>query len=257
MRNFRLFAAEDGSPLQAELVASLEALAALVAGDLAAAARWATRPAPVNWVGSFDRRLLIQARILLAQGDPASLARAYDLLTDYRQQRAAQHQTREWLEASVLLCHVAWRQQRTDEALDVLAEAIGVGYPLGYRQWFVEPPNEAGALLQALALSRRCPDETGVLLTLLDTNTGRRAASPIRQMVTTPEGELIEPLTERELAVLAALGQRLSNKEIARSLGVSPLTVRNHTSHIYAKLHVKGRQQAIARAQALGLLNRT
>lgn len=46
----------------------------------------------------------------------------------------------------------------------------------------------------------------------------------------------------------------LSNKEIARQLDISSLTVRNHTSNIYAKLNVASRKQAVAQAQRLGLL---
>jgi ATP/maltotriose-dependent transcriptional regulator MalT len=64
----------------------------------------------------------------------------------------------------------------------------------------------------------------------------------------------IEPLTWREQDVLQQLGRRLSNKEIAVELDISPLTVKKHAESIYRKLHVNGRRDAITRAQALGLL---
>lgn len=47
---------------------------------------------------------------------------------------------------------------------------------------------------------------------------------------------LIEPLTERELEVLALLAGRLSNKEVARTLQISWHTVTKHTVNIYQKL---------------------
>ena len=66
--------------------------------------------------------------------------------------------------------------------------------------------------------------------------------------------ELIEPLTERELEVLALLAQRLSHKEIAQALFISPQTVKRHTNNIYQKLQVQRRREAVAKATRLGLL---
>ena len=46
------------------------------------------------------------------------------------------------------------------------------------------------------------------------------------------------PLTERELEVIRALAQGMSDRQIAGTLGISEKTVRNHTSNIYRKLHI-------------------
>ena len=61
-------------------------------------------------------------------------------------------------------------------------------------------------------------------------------------------------LTYREMDVLSLLCERLTNKEIAYKLGVSPETVRQHTVNLYRKLGVAGRRQAIVQAQTLGLM---
>ena len=53
--------------------------------------------------------------------------------------------------------------------------------------------------------------------------------------------------------VLLQLDQRMTNKEIARSLGISPDTVRQHAVSIYRKLGVKNRRQAIVQADVMGL----
>jgi LuxR family transcriptional regulator, maltose regulon positive regulatory protein len=45
----------------------------------------------------------------------------------------------------------------------------------------------------------------------------------------------------------------LSNKEIARTLAITPETVKSHVKHIFIKLNVERRAQAVARAQTLGL----
>ncbi len=61
-------------------------------------------------------------------------------------------------------------------------------------------------------------------------------------------------VTEREVAVLDLLAAGQSNKEIARSLGVSPNTVKSHILHLFEKLEVQRRTQAIQKARELRLV---
>jgi DNA-binding NarL/FixJ family response regulator len=61
----------------------------------------------------------------------------------------------------------------------------------------------------------------------------------------TPEGEA--HLTTRELDILKFLESGLSNKEIARQLGIEVATVKNHVHNILDKLHVHRRGEAAAR----------
>jgi LuxR family maltose regulon positive regulatory protein len=63
-----------------------------------------------------------------------------------------------------------------------------------------------------------------------------------------------EGFTEAELRVLRYLPSRLSAPEIGSELYVSLNTVKTHMRHIYAKLGVHGRTEAVERARALGLL---
>jgi LuxR family transcriptional regulator, maltose regulon positive regulatory protein len=65
--------------------------------------------------------------------------------------------------------------------------------------------------------------------------------------------DLRELVTFREMDVLLLLKQRLTNKEIARELGISPDTVRQHTANLYRKLGVENRRQAVVHADALGV----
>jgi DNA-binding CsgD family transcriptional regulator len=68
------------------------------------------------------------------------------------------------------------------------------------------------------------------------------------------QGQLVEPLSARELEVLQLVDQGLSNQQIALRLNVAPSTVKTHINNIYGKLGVQTRVQAIHRARALGLL---
>jgi LuxR family transcriptional regulator, maltose regulon positive regulatory protein len=65
---------------------------------------------------------------------------------------------------------------------------------------------------------------------------------------------LIEPLSARELEVLQLLAAGKPNREIAKELVVTPETAKKHISHIFDKLGVANRTEAVVRAHELGLM---
>jgi DNA-binding NarL/FixJ family response regulator len=68
-----------------------------------------------------------------------------------------------------------------------------------------------------------------------------------------PTADVFPELTDRERVVLGRIAEGLENAEIARELGLSVKTVRNHASNIFAKLQVAHRAQAIILAREAGL----
>jgi LuxR family maltose regulon positive regulatory protein len=70
-----------------------------------------------------------------------------------------------------------------------------------------------------------------------------------------PPAPLVDALSARELGVLRLLESDLGGPDIARELSVSVNTVRTHTRHIYAKLGVTNRREAVREALRLGLLH--
>ncbi|MCG6495906.1 response regulator transcription factor [Kitasatospora sp. A2-31] len=66
-------------------------------------------------------------------------------------------------------------------------------------------------------------------------------------------GQLFPALTAREAEVLDLVARGLDNRRIARELVVAEKTVRNHVTHIFEKLHVATRAEAVARARDMGL----
>jgi DNA-binding CsgD family transcriptional regulator len=64
-------------------------------------------------------------------------------------------------------------------------------------------------------------------------------------------------LSRREAGVLQMIARGMSNKCIARSLGIAPETVKTHAKGILGKLEARTRAQAVARAESIGLLSPT
>ena len=69
-----------------------------------------------------------------------------------------------------------------------------------------------------------------------------------------PSAELVEPLSPRELQVLALIAAGASNPEIARDLVISINTVKRHVTNIFGKLGATSRTQAVARGRELELV---
>jgi len=105
----------------------------------------------------------------------------------------------------------------------------------------------AGGALMQPSIARKVMAEFGRMA-------GTRA-EPVPPTLSAPDqSTLPEPLTERELDVLRALANGLSNREIAEQLVITEGTVKNHVSSLLAKLNARDRTQAVLRAQVLRLI---
>jgi LuxR family maltose regulon positive regulatory protein len=128
-------------------------------------------------------------------------------------------------------------------ACDLVARAVHIAAPQDYFRALLD---EGPALIALLPAARHAaPAFINQLLDFAGLPMARRpvAAQP-----------LIEPLSERELAVLRLIAAGLSNLEIAQELVIAAGTVKRHINHIYGKLGVQSRTQAIVKARELRLL---
>jgi LuxR family transcriptional regulator, maltose regulon positive regulatory protein len=97
----------------------------------------------------------------------------------------------------------------------------------------------------------RRADHAALLADILDDLVGASSPAPAQESLA-PE----EELSESELRVLRYLPSHLSAPEIADALCVSTSTVKTHLRHIYAKLGVHRRAEAVECARARGLVGR-
>jgi two-component system, NarL family, nitrate/nitrite response regulator NarL len=73
-----------------------------------------------------------------------------------------------------------------------------------------------------------------------------------------PAQALVGPapvLTPREGEILAQIGEGMSNKAIARRLGISAHTVKYHLEAVFAKLAVRSRAEAVSQGVRRGLVH--
>jgi DNA-binding NarL/FixJ family response regulator len=68
------------------------------------------------------------------------------------------------------------------------------------------------------------------------------------------QSTLVEPLTAREVEILALAARGLTNKAIGAQLAISDRTVQNHLAHIFGKLSAASRTEAVMRAVSLGVI---
>jgi len=94
--------------------------------------------------------------------------------------------------------------------------------------------------------------ELGYLTRLLRAFGGKHAAAGSGRSAAVPG--LVDPLTDRELEVLALLAAGTPNPGIAGQLVVTLDTVKKHVSHILGKLGAANRTEAVTRARQLGLI---
>jgi LuxR family maltose regulon positive regulatory protein len=144
------------------------------------------------------------------------------------------------------------------QALAALQEALRLAEPEGYARIFLDEGEPMARLLKMAYRSKEKGSreyETRLLEGLIS---AEAQAPPVSPEI--PSGKpmdypvLIDPLTERELEVLLMIAEGHSNQDVAEKMVVTVGTVKAHISHIYRKLDVRSRTQAILKADQLNLL---
>jgi LuxR family maltose regulon positive regulatory protein len=225
----------------------------LAVGEVDAASRWAEA-----CDGGSELEPIALARLYLAQGHAAD---AQDLLEPQRALAEAGGRAGRSIEILGLQAMALEAQERPKEAGAALIEALSLARPEGYVRIFLDMGPRLGELLARVAARGAAmgPVTTDYARALLDTFREESAArgcgaAAAAALPSSLGAALPEPLTQRELDVLALLAEGLTNKAIAQRLVIAPSTVKQHLKNIYGKLDVHSRTQAVARGRELDLL---
>jgi LuxR family maltose regulon positive regulatory protein len=142
-------------------------------------------------------------------------------------------------------------------ALAALAEALALACPEGYVRVFADEGASLADLLDQLIATRRggaalaagVPEQyLARVRAAFQPGDASSVPPPAIPAAAVGVPRLAEPLTERELQVLALLAAGTPNQQIASELVVALETVKKHVSHILRKLGATNRTQAVARA---------
>ena len=229
----------------------------LAQGDVQSAVRWAREYGTTQDYLSYPRHFerITMARVLLGEGRTDE---ALDSLDRLLEDAVSDDRTAHEIELLILRALALNGRGDTEGALHSLKRALALAEPEGFVRLFVDEGPPMAALLERLI--RKSHDDgtysvapDGYAGSLLEhfaleappsSNGGsRRSPAPG-----------FEPLSEREIEVLELVAAGLSNAEIAGELYLSVGTVKAHVHHIFGKLLVRNRSQAVARARELRLL---
>lgn len=279
------FFLEIGNTTMMPFIQAIQAELALMQAQIAAAGQWAERLDPIpplTPITGFFSPHLTMVKVWMAQDTDASRGQAADLLRRVQEYVESTYNMRFLIETVALQALLCDAEGDEPSALAAIERAITLAEPGGFIRLFVDvgPPLSRVAqrmphLLNQLARQEQgkgsfAPDYVARVLVAFpseteDRHAGESPTEPSLPVTVSEESSpssrgqrdpsaLHEPLTARELEVLDGLKRRLTNKEIAEELIVSPGTVKTHTLHIYRKLNVSTRRQAVTRAEELGIL---
>ena len=234
------------SPAVANLLNPIPAQRArllLAQGDLAAVVQWSAgsglafddKPSYLR-----EQEYLVLVRLLLAQRVPDQ---ALALLDRLQEVAAGQERTGSVIELLALRALALAAAGSPAQAVSVLREALILGRPQGYVRVFAD---EGAAMASLVARVDGVP---------ADYLTRVRRACGVGPFDQRPAQPLVDPLTGRELEILALLAAGAPNQAIADQLVVTVDTVKKHVTHVLAKLNATNRTEAVARARHLGLLD--
>jgi LuxR family maltose regulon positive regulatory protein len=239
-------------------------------GELAAATRWAERFEPTTGTGLLsapapgalsvaatydcEHTRIAPAQVWLTQaetsGDQAPARRALEHLSV--QSTVAGRFGLGWLQVKVGILESKAHYLLGDQAraIDALETSLSLAEPEGLVEVF---RHEGPAVATLLNRVRQVRARGGNSSAVDSIDHLLRQVAPPPPAPDTAVG-LVEPLTDREQEVLRLAATGCSNAEIARAMFVGQSTVKTHINHLFAKLGVTTRTQAIARARDVGLL---
>lgn len=209
-------------------------------------------PAPSNCAWSDIHRYTALARAYLASAQER-FDDAVSILTRLKRELESVRNFHFALRVEVLLAIVRFNAKQVAEALESFRKVIVTFAPLGIYRTILDEGAKVGPLLFSFQESAERAENSSEFMpyvsNLIAGWTARYESVPAQVLTSA----VTEALSAREADILKLIAEGRSNKEIARDLAIAPETVKSHVKHIFTKLNVERRAQAVARAQSLGL----
>jgi LuxR family maltose regulon positive regulatory protein len=228
-------------------------------------------PAPTNCAWSDIHRYAALARAYLASAEER-FDDAISILDGLRRELENAHNIHFALRVEIHLAVARFRANQAPEALKSFGAVVSAFARAGIYQTILDDGGpEIGSLLdifqenaERMGSSQELTSYVSKLIgawksryqTELQQTSTPMASSAISEptsAISDSTSAISEPLSTREGVILKLIAEGLSNKEIARNLAITPETVKSHVKHIFTKLNVEKRAQAVSRAQILGL----
>jgi LuxR family maltose regulon positive regulatory protein len=141
----------------------------------------------------------------------------------------------------------------SEEADALFLHTLKAGAAAGLWQVFLEGGPGSGVLLRRAYCQIEAPGSSDrELLPFVESLRARWDARHAARHCA--QNRVSDLLTARERDILGMISQGFSNKRIARTLEISPETVKSHVKRIFSKLAVGTRTEAVSRAGSLGIL---
>jgi LuxR family maltose regulon positive regulatory protein len=201
----------------------------------------------------WDLPILTACRMGIESGDRQRLAAADNALAACRTFAQSRNAKRQLLQIDALQTLFFDTCGEGGRALDTLKKGVLLAEPGGALRIFVD---FGPALLPYFEQLRANGVASSYIDRILAAYSADSAAmKDDQESALSPTAvAIMSDLTNREMEVLLLLAERLTNKEIAARLHISPRTVKKHSINLYSKLQVENRRQAVARALEVGIL---
>jgi LuxR family maltose regulon positive regulatory protein len=240
---------------------SLRARLMLLQGDLEGAGRWVdtfTDPPPDQPLMWLEEPQVTRVRVLVARGGDTDLQLAIQILNVLDEIADRTHNLHYKIKLLALRALAMDAQGQTDQGSIMLKQAVESARLGGFIRVFADLGRPMQAMLLRLASQDHLVETIHRILTAFpegDQDVYRsESLMPPASRQDIGISPLLEPLTRRELEVLALLRGPSSTKEIAQKLNITYGTAKDYTNKIYNKLGVSRRWDAVARAEELNIL---